>query len=611
MFGNKHSITETAEFRRIRDLPRRTWGGPETERLVQGLTARLKTPQGTETLRPLQAQTLYEAATERGAFIPGKVGVGKTLLSLLLPTLFPNLRRPVIVVPANLVQKTEDARREHMKHWGVSRGARILSYQSIGRPEGEALFKTYNPDLLILDECHMVKNRTAAVTRRVERFLTQITLPDGTTRARRPDERVKVIPMSGTMCKDSLQDFAHLLEWSLWESAPVPLVRGELQIWALALDEKVNDVSRCGIGALEYLADPKDLANETRLVAGRRAFRSRLVETPGVVASDATEDVQASLYIGTQLYDVQPATEENFRKLRQDCEAPDGWRFFQAAEMWACARQEALGFAYLWDPRPPEPWLLARKNYAKFVRETIAGSHSLDSERTVRDACDRGDLDDGFLREWERVRPTFQANQVCRWFDDSALKQCEAWAKKAKDGIIWSEHRFFGLELAKRLGVPYYGQEGKDQNGNSLPEFPKGGKGVIVCSRHANQQGRNLQAWSKMLQTGFAPSALTQEQLIGRLHRPGQAADSVQVDVLIGCAEHHAGFLRALERARMRRDIMGGLDKLLLADYDLVDVKGLPGFRWVEQSDGAEELDPIEDLMSDIDGLGLLDSEPE
>src|SRR5262245_46563659 len=100
-----HVVQRTACLRRVLELPRRSWSDSGAKDLAERLTALLKTSGGTMTLRPVQAIALYEAYRCHGAFLPIRVGGGKTLISLLLPHVL-EASRPLLLLPAKLIEKT-------------------------------------------------------------------------------------------------------------------------------------------------------------------------------------------------------------------------------------------------------------------------------------------------------------------------------------------------------------------------------------------------------------------------------------------------------------------------------------------------------------------------
>jgi len=143
---NKSSLSATAEFRRIAALPRRTerdWAA-----LALELTAVLKTPGGTWTLKPIQAQALIELAETGGLFGPIPVGYGKTLISLLAPYVLDSVR-PILILPAALVEKTRYEKEKLREHWRIPGNIRIISYEELGRVKAERLLQGQTPDLIV------------------------------------------------------------------------------------------------------------------------------------------------------------------------------------------------------------------------------------------------------------------------------------------------------------------------------------------------------------------------------------------------------------------------------------------------------------------------------
>src|SRR5690606_8206719 len=119
------------------------------------------------------------------------------------------------------------------------------------------------------------------------------------------------------------------------------------------------------------------------------------------------------------------------------------------------------------DPRPPDDWKLARKNWCRFVRGVLEMSLDLDSERQVRNACIDGVLPADAWEAWDAIRLDYDPNAHRKpmWFSDHALKACEAWAKKdnhGRGGIVWTEHYEFARKLSERTGWRYFGEGGFD-----------------------------------------------------------------------------------------------------------------------------------------------------
>jgi hypothetical protein len=437
--------------------------------------------------------------------------------------------------------------------------------------------------------------------------------------------------LSGTVTKRSLYDYAHILAWCLpGKLLPVPTSWQDLKLWADALDEKKDAYNLVDPGALEILcADEEDrkLWGTDRRTAARKTYRRRLVETPGVVATYETE-VDATLIVRGLRVDPGPAVDEAFEFMRSNWKTPDGWTIPDGMTFARHARELALGFYLVWDPRPPAEWQQARSAWHKFVHELLKRSRTYDSEKQVRNLVLHEALKvldeklhqiakeiatppkdktkrklsteerlarsqeliaqmtkkpDGAeaLFAWKGIQDTFTPNTVPIWIDSTACEFAAEWAKK-NAGIIWTEHRCVGQRLEEEFGLPYYGRKGFDKNGRFVDDHDR--RKSIVVSRPANSEGRNLQGWSKNLIMSLLPNGARNEQLIGRTHRPGQFADEVEVEFVVSCVEHLRGLDQALRDAWYIQTSTGAPQKLLLATLDVNErvLRGT-GPRWVEK----------------------------
>lgn len=565
------TVRHTSDLERILNLPRRKLSAVEFgETIKDELTELLKTPQGTQSLRAVQAAALHDIGTLGGLFGPIPVGFGKTLIFLLAAYVL-DAQRPLGVLPAALIKKTHVERAKYAEHWRIPNNLQLISYEALGRVNYSTFLEEMNPDLIIFDEVHRAKNKRAAVTRRLIRYMRS-----------RPN--TMVVALSGTVMRKSLLDFGHILRWCLKKNAPIPETDVELEEWAQALDERVEEYERADLGALKVFSDGVDDLDEVR-----RGFKERLVSTPGVVAVTGGEDdlVTCSLTIRALRYNVAPVTEQHFAKLRKDMLTPDDWQLMQAVDVWRHSRELAIGLHYIWSPRPPEAWRTARRNWNAFVRETLSKSRTLDSELQVVQACDAGRLPNETLEAWRRERDMprdkgkpFTPNVVAMWHDDSALKVCLEWMKEP--GIVWTEHDLFARRLAELSGAKYYGAKGLTDRGEFIDDASP--HAAVILSIDANKEGRNLQhKWSRNLVTAPPEGADIWQQMLGRTHRPGQIADEVEVDVLLGCKEHANAWRRALSAAEAIKNTTGAESKLLLADVDWPsedEIACFAGARW-------------------------------
>lgn len=559
------AVQDSIELRRIVALPRRSWTPALAESWADRWTDALARPARTDCppecvcggagsmrLKPIQAIALSEIAQLGGGLLPIRVGGGKTLISLLAARALPHVQRPLLLLPAALRDRTRDELRAYRRHWNLPHLLRIESYQALSRVSGADLLDAYAPDLIFADEGHLLKNPSAACTRRVARYL------------RGARDACSFVAASGTITKRSIRDFAHLSAWSLRKASPAPADYDALDEWSRALDVNVIEHRRLAPGALDALQAPGEDV--------RRAYRRRLVETPGVVATQ-DDPLPIDLVVRSHVLDLDPALSEAYDRLRSDWTTPDEWPIEDGVAMWRHARELASGFYSRWDPRPPDDWRDARREWAATVREILGSNRrQLDTELQVRLAVPehyRHALP--ALERWTRIAPTFEPNAVPVWLSDRTMHWIAEWARANGPALLWTERPAIGERLSALHGLPYYGNLGIDRlTGRSIEAHdPRTGSAVV--SIDANSTGRNLQAWSRNLVIDVQPNGARWEQMLGRTHRDGQKAGAVFVDVLFGCIEDVTGFWRAVRDSSYAEDMTGQAQKLTHADLEAVE----------------------------------------
>jgi hypothetical protein len=517
-------------------------------------------------LKPIQAVGLFEAHQYCGLFVQGPVGAGKTLLTWLLPLVL-SAKRPLLIVPASVERKTHDEFAELARYWRAPNPpVQVLSYQLLGSPANQfklcncsrctglpdpATVEGLRPDLLIADECDYLRNPEAAVSKRVARYM-----------ARHPE--TVYCGMTGTALRKSIRNIARHLIWALKFGAPVPLTWIDLEEWSQALDENPRDQIRRKPGALVALATP-GYSQARELEAVRNGFGQRLVETPGVIASDV-QSCDTPLTVRLLKAPDDPVLDDAFRSFRETQTTLDGWDLGDPLSIWRHATELSCAFFYKWAPRPPMDWIEARRAWKKWVREAIdrgaPNGRPLDSEAQVGQAYPNAPA----RLRWREIEPTFVPNSVPVPVSASVLGYAVAWLKAHSPAFVWVQHSYIGETLAGMSGVPYFGPKGKTESGRYIGTHPATQSAIL--SLHANKRGRNLQAWSRNLVLGPPQAATEWEQgIFGRTHRAGQTKP-VYVDVLISCAENLYALERAYQEATFVKDSRLHTQKLLIAEYD-------------------------------------------
>lgn len=550
------AVGETDELRRIRDMARRQWAeDPELDLLVRLLTEWLKydhtkCPTKCEgcaavALKPAQAQFLREVHDLRAGCAPFRVGGGKTLASLLAPTVLGSTR-PLLVVPAALVEKTLTSHRQYSRHWRVM-PIRVVSYEWLGHPNQLNWLNEYKPDLILADEAHKLKSPSSKVAKRIGRY-------------KRAHPAVVFVPLTGTPTGRSIREYWHYLRWAMGSFAPVPADPLEMQAWAYALDEKVPELARFEPGALATLSP---VQHEDPLTQARLAYRDRFTSTPGIVAT--LEDVPPmGLRIEARQVALPPALEATIQRVRDTWQTPAGEDFSLALDLWRHCRTLGCGLFYKWEPAAPEPWMRARRAWYQWAREHLKYARSFDSVVHLIQRIDEYEGGPALLRAWQDVEDSFKPNPVPVWVDTTVLELAKTWLKEGGPRLCWVEQRAFGDRLARETGLPFFAEEGLDQRGRLIDEC----EGPSIASISSCREGHNLQnAWSENLVVCPPSRGDRWEQLLGRTHRDGQAEDEVQCLVLLTCQES----VQCLEQARLDakfvQDSTGQAQKLIYGNW--------------------------------------------
>jgi hypothetical protein len=555
-------VQDTLEVKRIRALPTYSWDkDPNFPQLKAWLNGWLQhTPARCEPrcsccklvdgLNNVQVAGLVGAFRIKHGMVGAlRVGAGKTLLGLLIPTVL-SIQGPIVLLgPAKLEKKTLFEGRDYAKHWRCA-PVKVITYETLSHPANLEMLQKLKPAAIIADECHKAGPKTKA-WKRIRKYVIATAIP--------------YFPMTGSLSdRDIMVYWTHVL-LSLRDCAPMPRDLKEALVWAQAINEKIPDEARAEPGALLTLGayDPADPPEKQ----ARNAYRARFTSTPGIVSS--FEDVPPiKLEMSARKVELPQSLMDVIAAVRKDMVTPDGIAFSSKMDLWRHSRTLGAGLFYHWDPAAPEPWKRARRELHKFVTEYLRyHGKTMDSAVHVLGAISKGELNDGgLLARWQEIEPAFEPNPVHTWVDDTLLNACATWLQdKDNDrGLVWVEFRPFGERLAAMTGIPYYSKGGCDTQGR-LVDHHKGGPAIVSIKC---REGHNLQHWfDRSLFSVPPPKGGWVEQAVGRYHRtPGQEAEEVTAEFLLTTQETFQSLRQCVRDARMDEQSHGQPRKLSYAE---------------------------------------------
>lgn len=586
------AVGQSSDLDRVCALPRRVLD-PKSPAAAEKWTTILKRPRPVpcdcrerwgfciRALKPIQGWGLEDAAAVSGELGLIGVGHGKTGLGILLPMVVPNCKVAVLFIPPDLRGQFARDFAQWAVHFRVPNlaGGRyftpglpvlhVVAYSELSSAAATDLLRKISPDLVIADEAHNLKRRESARTKRFLRYFSE-----------RPETRL--VAMSGTLTKKSLKDYAHLSERALREGSPLPLHWPAVEEWATAIDPEAPGTFAAPIGALRRLCAVGESARE--------GFRRRLVETPGVVATEASA-LDTSLVIHERKVALPADVTNALAGVRATWQRPDGEELTDGLAKANVCRQLASGFYYrwIWPRGEPEPviraWLEARADWHREVREKLHTAREyMDSPLLLARAAIRWHdgfrevLEDGRTVDhpphtrhrltwqseawprWRELKDTAEPQTEAVWISDFLAQDAAAWARDSR-GVVWYEHAAFGQRVATLAGLPLFGP-GREASDAIILET---GKCSVIASVRAHGTGKNLQQWADMLVANPMADGGAWEQMLGRLHRIGQQADEVTATIYRHTPETAEAFDKAVGYARYIQETTGQPQKLLFA----------------------------------------------
>lgn len=463
------------------------------------------------------------------------VGEGKTLTSFLIPHVIRRLdggeiERPLLLIPASMRAQCVADWDFYSQHFLLPKTLMVRSYEELSTKT--RLLSQLKPDLIICDEAHKLRNKTAARTKRVARYIKA--------------EKPRFVALSGTLTATSIMDFAHLAKWALGDGSPVPNRYTYLQSWASCLDRDGRPTK----------GDKMSMARLQKKYGGnfRECFQKRLILTPGVVATKSAGP-PCSLVIRTDKIKIPTKVESHLENLHKTWCTPSGEELSSALEYVRAMRQLICGFFYVWkwpNGIVDQDWLDTRAEWNKAVRSTLErAGEGYDSPALLAAACDRvlQGSDERLPRrllesyvQWIPHKDKPLPPVAARWFSNYFVEGVYDLARKADEPpIVWYGHQAVGSRLARLSGWPLFGSG--DAASKAILEIQQ--PQPIIASLSAHSQGKNLQVFGNAIFAHPLSDGARYEQALGRHHRNGQRRDEVYATVL-----NHTVFDKAFKQAQ-------------------------------------------------------------
>lgn len=530
-----------------------------------------------------QVEALHAFRLYRGVFAPLPVGTGKTLISLKCAAIAAEwgVERSAIFVPpqvhTQLVQRDiqwvrtrtplgvtfyplggKSRKQRAMLSQGRRKGCWIIPYSLLSAADAHEVLYGISPQLLVFDEAHNLRHRTAARTKRILTYCENY--------------KPMVVCLSGTMTSKSVQDYAHLIALTLGEYSPLPRDASSAYEWAALLDSEpanqyANPVGRrANPGSLRPLVNwsnenfPDNPATFDKQ-GFRKAYQHRLMSTPGVVSAQG-ESLGTSLLVENRPVPLMSRGESGAQlqalmdKLELTWTSPNGDELEHAIVVAKCRYELSAGFynSLYWPEETPENASILfrskehhvlRQKYHKELRAWFSSRdhvEGMDTPMLVASSMARHgakQVTKELYEAWqamhaadfpERLERLSKPVRVCDYKIHAAVEHMRSAFAADIPTIYWFYHHGIGewlTEAAAAAGIDHiYAPAGAAANRMLVQELEATKGRPLIASIKAHGTGKNLQ--SKYIDQYYVqiPQNETMfEQAVGRTHRQGQEAD--------------------------------------------------------------------------------------
>lgn len=470
----------------------------------------------------------------RGAMGVAGCGTGKTLFFQMAP-LVADSHKPLLVMPANLrPQLMSDVERWN-RHYKLTR-PETLSYGKLSHIDSERILKAMRPDLIMLDEAHLLGDGARA--RRLWKYIAQY-----------PETRV--VTASGSFLDGKILPMALLSRMCLRDWSPFPIDDRILEQWSSVIDaggEPDREARRSFAPMLAW----------ANTYEPRKALFKRLKTAPGIAVTDGPLNVGVSL----RMRRIEPVSTPELESLEKLWELPDGTELVDAIEIHRHRATLRLGFYYRYEPESVHTeWIEARRRWLGKLRALVeyGGYESPGlAERAIKRGAGPNDAKYAY-RQWcaarasydPPIRETVWTNTQILW---DAVTPWLADIKPLEQGgcALWARSH------AVR---DYFEDTGIRVHWSGEKSTPPDNRGPMLVST-AWRRGWNGQAYNRALVLEPPTSARRMEQLIARHHRHGQLQD-VEFTFYMSAFDHR----RMTKRATMAHDVTGNPQRWVVGDW--------------------------------------------
>ena len=570
-----------------------------------------------------QAQALKEFQEVGGGFFPIAVGWGKCLISLMVANhaYQQGIKKTMLIIPPEVLGQLVSAdiqmarrhvpinmpihivggkslkNRRNLTRSG-KKGLYVMTYSYLSVKDTDDMLEAIRPGLIICDEAHRLKNKNAARTKRLMKFISTY--------------RPAGVCLSGTITSKSVRDYYHLIRWCLGNNNPLPNTASLANEWASVIDANVEETVKTDSlmplvqWALTNFPDEKITPDKAGF---RKAYRSRLVSSPGVHSSGDL-DIKTSLVVENvpvEEPEKRPGWEdltELIRVVEEDNKTPNGDEIDHAIHKWKWFNELTVGFynELIWPTTEkyarrksiPESeaedildrakqYFEASQEYQKSLRLWLSEKQrsGMDTPDLVGlDMSRNGDKNVGseLFKDWMyrkaldfegRPDRDGRAVRIC----DYKINQGLEWAEENKEhgGILWVLHQEAGvwvMEVLLAAGIDAVHCPAGPTGNRAILNPANAGK-VLVASIAAHCTGKNIQdrfSYQKFLEWPRNP--ILAEQILGRLHRNGQVADEVAACLNNTIDFDFLSFAACLNDALYIHQTTGNRQKLIYASYN-------------------------------------------